>query len=76
MRRAHARALALSARHAVLARATRDENNGGAISKIFLSRCLDEVRSDDAIVVSEHSAVREQLTFDRPGTFFLLPNGG
>jgi acetolactate synthase-1/2/3 large subunit len=67
---------ARAARTAIEARARADEVSGGPITKMFLTRCLDQVRSEDTIIVNEYSAIREQLTFDRPGTFFLHPNAG
>lgn len=54
----------------------RDAEQGGAITKLFLTRCLDEVRPADAIVVNEYSAMREHMRFDEPGTFFMHPSAG
>jgi acetolactate synthase-1/2/3 large subunit len=45
----------------------------GPISKAFLTQCLNEAVKDGAILVNEYSAVREQLTLDRPGSFFFNP---
>jgi acetolactate synthase-1/2/3 large subunit len=53
-----------------------DAAQGGAITKLFLSHCLDQARPDDAIVVNEYSLVREALSFDVPGTYFSLPSSG
>ncbi len=70
-RRARAAGLAQRARTAVQERAQRDLRAGGAITKLFLSRCIDEVRARDSIVINEYPAVREQMSFDEAGTFFL-----
>jgi acetolactate synthase-1/2/3 large subunit len=75
-RLARTSAFAQAAHAAIAARATKDEQGGGAITKLFLTRCIDQVRDDDTILVNEYSAMREQLTFDQPGTFFLHPNSG
>jgi acetolactate synthase-1/2/3 large subunit len=63
-------------REAVRARADTDAARAAPISKAFLSYCLDQVKPADAIVVNEYSAVREQMGFDQPGTFFQLPSSG
>ncbi len=63
-------------RAVVEARAREDEVRGGPISKLYLSRCLSEVRPHDSILINEYSAMREQMRFDQPGTFFLHPNAG
>ena len=60
-------------RELVQSRAQADTKRGGPISKLFLSRCISEVKPNNAIVVNEYSAVREQMTFDEPGTFYLHP---
>jgi acetolactate synthase-1/2/3 large subunit len=54
----------------------RDAGQGGPITKLFLTRCLDEVRPADAIIVNEYSAMREHMSFDEPGTFFMHPSAG
>lgn len=66
-------------RAAVQARAQADEAAGGAITKLFFTRCLEALRrsrAPDAIVVNEYSALREHLGFTEPGTFFQLPSSG
>lgn len=75
-RRERLEALARERRAAARDRARRDALAEGPISKLFLSRCIDEVKSDDAIVVNEYSAIREQMTFRQSGTFFQLPSAG
>ena len=72
------RAQAFSAawKQAAAERARSDANKGGPITKLFLTRCLDEVREPDSIFVNEYSAQREQLTLDAPGTFFHHPTAG
>jgi acetolactate synthase-1/2/3 large subunit len=75
-RRESAAAFSSEWKAAAAGRARRDAEQGGAISKLFLTRCLDEVRAPDAIIVNEYSALREQLTVDEPGTFFHHPSAG
>lgn len=53
-----------------------DQQRGGPITKTFFSKCVDEARPDDAIIVNEYSLVREVMTFDRPGSYFSLPSAG
>ncbi|SAL68625.1 benzoylformate decarboxylase [Caballeronia udeis] len=73
IRRARMSDVAAGIRHAHAAAAAADEQSGGAITKLFLSRCLNQLRPDDALVVNEYPARREQLSFDMPGTFFGVP---
>lgn len=75
-RRASAAALAAPIQQALADRAAQDEAAGGPISKLFLSRCLDAVRDEHDILVNEYSALREQMRFTQPHTFFLHPNAG
>jgi acetolactate synthase-1/2/3 large subunit len=75
-RRQRAQAIGAAVRGEIAARAQRDEARGGAISKLFLSRCLEAVRPRDAILVNEYSAVREQMGFEEAGGFFQLPSSG
>jgi acetolactate synthase-1/2/3 large subunit len=60
----------------VEAAVNRDADKGGPITKLFMSRCLDQIRPSNAVVVNEYSLVREALTFDTPGTYFSLPSSG
>lgn len=53
-----------------------DAETGGAITKLFLSRCLDEVRPADSIVVNEYSLRFEHMNFTEPGTYFLNSTAG
>lgn len=53
-----------------------DEQEGGPITKMFLSRCIDQVRPRDAIVVSEYTIRAEHMSFDEPGTYFLNSTAG
>ncbi|KGH28009.1 thiamine pyrophosphate-requiring protein [Comamonas testosteroni] len=71
-----AQAMSKAVRAGVAERAQRDEARGGAISKLFLSRCLEAVRPRDAIVINEYSAMREQMDFEEAGGFFQLPSSG
>jgi acetolactate synthase-1/2/3 large subunit len=64
------------ARDAARRRADHDASRDAPISKAFLSHCIDQVKPADAVVVNEYSAVREQMCFDTPGTFFQLPSSG
>lgn len=75
-RYARAAAFAKECRAVVAQRAADDEAKGGPISKIFLSRCVSEVRPQDSIVVSEYSAQRDHMNFSTPGTFFVHTNAG
>lgn len=53
-----------------------DQAHGGPISKVFLSRCIDEVRPRESIVVSEYSIRPEHMDFSEPGTYFLNSTAG
>lgn len=56
--------------------AQQDDQSGGPISKLFLSRCIDAVRPEDSIVVSEYSLRAEHVNFTQPGTYFLNSTAG
>lgn len=73
-RTARMAAFAQARRDAVAARARADEERGGPITKVFLSRCLSEVRPADGILVNEYSAQRDHLRFEQAGTFFVHSN--
>ena len=66
-------ATAVALRQAAADRVARDRARGGPITKSFLSSCIDAVRPANAILVNEYSAVRECLSFDVPGSYFLHP---
>ena len=53
-----------------------DEQAGGPITKVWLSRCLDAAKPADAIVVNEYWALRQHLSFTQPGTYFQYPPVG
>ncbi|MEP7199303.1 MAG: hypothetical protein ABI874_05750 [Chloroflexota bacterium] len=55
---------------------TRDEQSGGAITKVYLNRCLDALKPDDAIVINEYWAMRQHLCFTQAGTYFQYPAVG
>ncbi|MBV7482625.1 thiamine pyrophosphate-requiring protein [Bordetella sp. BOR01] len=57
-------------REAVAARAARDQEQGGPISKAFLSRCVYQALPPLAIVVNEYPAVRECLPFEHAGQYY------
>ena len=48
----------------------------GKITFAYVSLCLDRLKAQDDILVSEYSARREVLTFNRPGTFFQTSQAG
>jgi acetolactate synthase-1/2/3 large subunit len=75
-RRFHADALVAARRAADDARLAADVKRGGAITKAFLSHCLNEAKPQDAIVVNEYWAMRAHLHFDAPGSFYSLPPAG
>lgn len=53
-----------------------DEDKGGPITKVFLSRCLAGARPADSIVISEYSVRPEHMNFTEPGTYFLNSTAG
>ena len=54
-----------------------DRARGGAITKTWLSHCLDAAKPADTILVNEYWAMRQYLHFDDPGSFFSVsPAGG
>ena len=53
-----------------------DRARGGAITKAWLSHCLDQAKPADAIVVSEYWAMRQYLHFNEPGSYYSLPPAG
>ncbi len=47
------------------------------IDPVWLARCLDQAKTDDAIVINELGVPIEHLTLTRPGTYFgSSPAGG
>ncbi|OGA60107.1 MAG: hypothetical protein A3G81_22165 [Betaproteobacteria bacterium RIFCSPLOWO2_12_FULL_65_14] len=44
--------------------------HGPGMSKVWVSRCLDQAKADNAIVFSEYPVDRSVMTFSHPGTFF------
>ena len=62
---------------AVLAQqVAQDEAKGGLITKQFLSRCIDQVRPQEALVISEYTIRAEHMSFTEPGTYFLNSTAG
>ena len=53
-----------------------DRQRGGAITKTWLSHCLNAAKPDDAVVVNEYWAMRQHLHFNSPGSYFSLPPAG
>ncbi len=75
-RRARLRASANETRNKLRAVREKVVAKDGPITKLFLTHCLDEVRPGDAILVNEYSAIRPQMGFDEPGTYFGNPSAG
>jgi acetolactate synthase-1/2/3 large subunit len=48
----------------------------GQITFGWVSLCLDRLKTQDDILVSEYSAQRQVLTFTKPGTFFQTSQAG
>ncbi len=71
-RRARLEATARAVRQQTEQAVARDEAAGGAITKAFLSRCLQAVRPADSIVVNEYPLAPQQMCFDEPGTYFYV----
>lgn len=44
--------------------------NDSPLDPLWISHCIDEVRTKDTIIVNEYDLVPTQVTFNRPGTFF------
>jgi acetolactate synthase-1/2/3 large subunit len=63
-------------RESLEVQAANDIKGGGAITKLYLSRCISEVRPEDSIVVSEYSLRPEHVNFTQPGTYFLNSTAG
>lgn len=63
-------------RAGVRAQAAADEAAGGPITKLFFSRCVDELRPADSIVVNEYALRAEHVNFTQPGTYFLNSSAG
>jgi acetolactate synthase-1/2/3 large subunit len=68
----HLHGLAAVSRKMVADAGARDEKAGGPITKTFLSRCLQEVRPADSLVINEYSLERQHVMFDEPGTYFYV----
>ncbi|MEO6626773.1 MAG: thiamine pyrophosphate-requiring protein [Burkholderiaceae bacterium] len=75
-RRDHALALVAKVRTAQRDSLETDATRGGAITKAWLSHCLNVAKPADAIVVNEYWAMREYLHFDQAGSYFSLPPAG
>ena len=63
-------------RAADLDRLDADRKRGGAITKTWLSHCLNDAKPADAIVVNEYWAMGQYLHFNEPGSFYSLPPAG
>jgi acetolactate synthase-1/2/3 large subunit len=44
--------------------------NDSPLDPLWISHCIDEVKTEDTIIVNEYDLVPTQVTFNRPGTFF------
>lgn len=75
-RRAKLLPVAQAWRQELATAAEKDAAAGGPISKLFLSRCIDQLRPADSIVVSEYSLRAEYVNFTQPGTYFLNSTAG
>jgi acetolactate synthase-1/2/3 large subunit len=54
-----------------------EARNGGPIDTAWVAHCLDQVKDDDDIVVSESQLAITNINFRTPGTFFATgPSGG
>ena len=69
-RRQRALGITTARRAADLARLDADRKRGGAITKTWLSHCLNEAKPADAIVVNEYWAMGQYLHFNEPGSFY------
>lgn len=63
-------------RAALAQQVEQDEAKGGLITKQFLSRCIDQVRPKDALVISEYTIRAEHMSFTEPGSYFLNSTAG
>ncbi len=75
-RRDRAEAITAGRRSADQSKLDADRQRGGAITKTWLSHCLDQAKPDDAVVVNEYWAMRQYLHFNTPGSYFSLPPAG
>ncbi len=75
-RHARAHSLGAATRAADQAALNADEARGGAISKAWLSHCLNQAKPQDAIVVNEYWAMRQYLHFNTPASYYSLPPAG
>jgi len=75
-RRTRALAMTQSRRRADQDKLEADAQRGGAITKAWLSHCLNQAKPDDAIVVNEYWSMRQYLHFNAPGSYFSLPPAG
>ena len=46
------------------------------LDQVWVSRCINEIKDDDTIVVNEYDLVPTQVIFEKPGTFFGTPASG
>jgi len=63
-------------RKAIELNAQTDANRGGPISKVYLSRCLDEVKPANAVLINEYSLIKEHMQLTEGGTYFLNSTAG
>ncbi len=62
--------LAAAQRTRVQGRAAADREQGGPITKAFMSTCLGQALPDGAIVVNEYPLIRECIPFEKSGLYF------
>ena len=60
----------------IAASALQDEQQGGAITKIFFSRCIDQIKPDDAVLINEYSLLKEHMRFAQGSRYFLNSTAG
>ncbi len=71
----------IAERHAKLREAwagrIESSRNGGPTDASWVAHCIDQVKGEDDIMVSESQIAIPNLTFKKPGTFFATgPSGG
>jgi acetolactate synthase-1/2/3 large subunit len=63
-------------RDAIDLNAQNDADRGGPITKVYLSRCLDEIKPADAVLINEYSLIKEHMKLTEGGTYFLNSTAG
>lgn len=63
-------------RQSLAVQKARDQEQGGRITKQFLSDAIDQVRGPNAIVISEYTIRPECMSFTEPGSYYLNSTAG